>query len=395
MPIPLGVSARLTNGQNPSAASDSIPQQGSWGQQPSWSQDSWSHQAVYPQQSWGQPWGADSQQSWGSGSQLQQPQTQPQQQQWPDASQQQQPWGGGAQQWGAESWGQTLAAQSHPSHGMEGQVQAVAIPGVEAQEQALALQSQEVPAQESAPDMFSQMPDLSALQQQQPGQPASWTNAIFDQTARELWARLQEEGLSPEECAEQFQNHMLAVYTQMQTQQQYEAIAESNATVTAQLDTLQPKDPMEKLKPLFKGDEKEPHRTALGMDPLMKYYERSRNAPFGIFIGGLRTVTNEDVLVRYFSQFGEITFVEVKRLPDRTSRGFAFLHFENDDGVLKVLARKDSHLIDGKQVDCKRMEPMDSAKPSKKERAKQAADAVSAHVSQFQSSGYGWRSQPY
>merc|ERR1719379_2046707 len=149
---------------------------------------------------------------------------------------------------------------------------------------------------------------------------------------------------------------------------------------------------MLKLKPLCKGDEKEPHRTCLGIDPLMKYHEHQKNAPHGIFIGGLRTVTNEDTLVKYFSQMGEVTFVEVKRLPDRTSRGFAFLHFENDDGVLKVLARKDSHLIDGKQVDCKRMEPMDSAKPSKKERAKQAADAVHAHVSQYQSSG--WRSQP-
>jgi hypothetical protein len=274
-----------------------------------------------------------------------------------------------------EAWGQqALGHQSWSSdaQGLEAQGQEAQARDVQAQEVRV---RENVPAPPSEPPDIPPMPDISWMQQQGP---ASWTSAIFDQTARELWQRLQEEGHAPEEIAEQFQNHMVAVYTQMQTQQAYEQIADSNAEVTAALESFQPKDPMEKLQPLFKGDKNEPHRTAMGVDPLMKYYERSKNAPFGIFVGGLRTVSNEDVLVKYFAQFGEITFVEVKRLPDRTSRGFGFLHYVNDEGVQKVLAHKDQHMIDGKLVDCKRMEPMETTKMSQKKRAREQAQQPSS-----------------
>lgn len=340
MPVPRGVALRVAKETGRDA--NTFPGQSHTVAVPA-GQDSWGA-AAWGQDAWGQA-GQDSwtQQSWGSQAQ----------QTWPqDATQ-----GGDAQAQEA----QTNDVNLQQMQFLQAQLQQSQM------QQAQELQMQETSEQQLAPASTeevdpSQPPDLSGIQLQ----PASWTHAVFDQTARELWQRLQEEGHPPEVCTEMFQSHMVAVYTQMQTQQQYEAIADTNASVTQLMDSLVPQDPLDKLKPLCKGDEKEPHRTCLGIDPLMKYHEHQKNAPHGIFIGGLRTCSNEDVLVKYFSKFGEVSFVEVKRLPDRTSRGFAFLHYSSEDPCRKVLQDKDNHMIDGKMVSCKKREPLEFTKPPDK-----------------------------
>jgi hypothetical protein len=161
-------------------------------------------------------------------------------------------------------------------------------------------------------------------------------NAIFEQTARELWNRLQAEsgdGRSAEQTAELFQNHMVAVYAQMATQQQYEAIAEQNKVIAAQ-EPQTPSNVMEQLNPLFSKASGE-HRTAVGTHHDLKSFEKSQKSGYSVFVGGLRTVTNEERLAQYFAKFGEVTFIEVKRLPDKTSRGFGFVQFREYDTVEK------------------------------------------------------------
>lgn len=344
-------------------------------------------------------WSKGSQEGWSNGGQ----------DSWGKGTWSQNAWAQNAQE---QSWSapaptapsaQSQEIQNQEALAQQAQMMALAQAHLQAQAQAQEAQLELACAPTAAstePAPMPQIPDLSGIQLQ----PSSWTHAVFDQTARELWQRLNEEGHPQEECIELFQSHMVAVYTQMQTQQQYEAIAEVNANVTQVMDHFTPKDPMSKLKPLCKGDEKEPHRTCLGVDPLMKYHEHQKNAPHGIFIGGLRTVTNEDTLVKYFIKFGEVSFVEVKRLPDRTSRGFAFLHYASEAPIGLVLQDKDNHMIDGKMITCRKREALEMTKqPGKK--LKDTPDRLMAEqasmMSAFQQSmnqyggGYGGGYQPY
>jgi len=192
-------------------------------------------------------------------------------------------------------------------------------------------------------------------------------NAIFEQTARELWSRLHaesEEGRSSDQTAEVFQNHMVAVYAQMATQQQYEAIAEQNKVVAVQ-GPQTPSNVMEQLNPLF-GRASGEHRTAVGAHNDLKFFEKSQKSGYNVFVGGLRTVTSEERLAHYFAKFGEVTFVEVKRLPDKTSRGFGFVQFREYDAVERVLRWKEPHLIDGKWIDCKAYEAKEQRNMPKK-----------------------------
>jgi len=73
-----------------------------------------------------------------------------------------------------------------------------------------------------------------------------------------------------------------------------------------------------------------------------------------VFVGGLRTVTNEDRIQSYFARFGRVDGVDIKRLPDGTSRGFAFVKFAEAEAVDKVIEARDNHTIDNKWVDVKR-----------------------------------------
>jgi len=69
-----------------------------------------------------------------------------------------------------------------------------------------------------------------------------------------------------------------------------------------------------------------------------------------IFVGGLRKSTGEDKVTAHFAKFGQLENVDIKRLPDGTSRGFAFVKFQTKESVEKVIEARASHMIDNKWV---------------------------------------------
>merc|ERR1719203_1879626 len=69
-----------------------------------------------------------------------------------------------------------------------------------------------------------------------------------------------------------------------------------------------------------------------------------------IFVGGLRKSTSEDKVAAHFAKYGQVDNVDIKRLPDGTSRGFAFVKFMEKEAVDKVIEARSSHMIDNKWV---------------------------------------------
>merc|ERR1719433_2222463 len=69
-----------------------------------------------------------------------------------------------------------------------------------------------------------------------------------------------------------------------------------------------------------------------------------------VFVGGLRKSTSEDKVAAHFAKFGQVDNVDIKRLPDGTSRGFAFVKFMEKEAVDKVIEARSSHMIDNKWV---------------------------------------------
>jgi len=69
-----------------------------------------------------------------------------------------------------------------------------------------------------------------------------------------------------------------------------------------------------------------------------------------VFVGGLRKSTSEDKVAAHFAKFGQVDNVDIKRLPDGTSRGFAFVKFMEKESVDKVIEARSSHMIDNKWV---------------------------------------------
>ncbi|KAF9529029.1 hypothetical protein CPB83DRAFT_765657 [Crepidotus variabilis] len=76
-----------------------------------------------------------------------------------------------------------------------------------------------------------------------------------------------------------------------------------------------------------------------------------------IFIGGLSWDTTDEGLRDYFSKFGKVDACTIMRDPSGTSRGFAFLTFEDPSCVQAVTGRE--HTLDGKPIDPKRAIPRD------------------------------------
>ncbi|KAJ7067864.1 hnRNP A1-gamma isoform [Mycena amicta] len=74
-----------------------------------------------------------------------------------------------------------------------------------------------------------------------------------------------------------------------------------------------------------------------------------------MFVGGLNWDTTDEGLRNYFSQFGKVDACTIMRDPSGTSRGFAFMTFEDAAAVTLVLGRE--HILDGKSIDPKRAIP--------------------------------------
>jgi len=77
-----------------------------------------------------------------------------------------------------------------------------------------------------------------------------------------------------------------------------------------------------------------------------------------VFCGGLRKTTEEDRVCAHFAKFGQVEHVDIKRLADGTSRGFAFVKFSDTEAVDKVLEAHAKHMIDNKWIEVKRHDGM-------------------------------------
>jgi len=73
-----------------------------------------------------------------------------------------------------------------------------------------------------------------------------------------------------------------------------------------------------------------------------------------VFIGGLRKTTEEDRVHAHFAKYGEVEHVDIKRLPEGTSRGFAFVRFKDEESVERVIEAHAKHMIDNKWVEVRR-----------------------------------------
>jgi hypothetical protein len=73
-----------------------------------------------------------------------------------------------------------------------------------------------------------------------------------------------------------------------------------------------------------------------------------------VFVGGLRKTTDEDQVAAHFAKFGQVEKVDIKRQPDGTSRGFAFVRFSQLGAVDKVIEKREKHMIDNKWIDVRR-----------------------------------------
>lgn len=82
----------------------------------------------------------------------------------------------------------------------------------------------------------------------------------------------------------------------------------------------------------------------------MKCYRKTKK----IFVGGLSSDTGKTALRNYFEQFGPIYDISIPiNYYSKQSKGFAFIQFEHQNSVEKVLTHHKSHCVDGKFIECK------------------------------------------
>jgi len=76
-----------------------------------------------------------------------------------------------------------------------------------------------------------------------------------------------------------------------------------------------------------------------------------------IFVGNLNPKSEKNELEEYFSKFGELVSVDLRKQPNSTrNRGFAFVVFSKSSDVDHVMASR-PHKLGGTNIDCKRKTP--------------------------------------
>ncbi|XBW38474.1 hypothetical protein QEN19_004064 [Hanseniaspora menglaensis] len=74
-----------------------------------------------------------------------------------------------------------------------------------------------------------------------------------------------------------------------------------------------------------------------------------------MFVGGLNWDTSEDDLKDYFSKYGPVISVQIRKDREGKSKGYGFVDFERASSIAEVLATR--HILDGKVIDPKRAIP--------------------------------------
>lgn len=74
-----------------------------------------------------------------------------------------------------------------------------------------------------------------------------------------------------------------------------------------------------------------------------------------MFVGGLNWDTSEDDLKAYFTKYGPVVSVQIRKDREGKSKGYGFVDFEKASSIAEVLATR--HILDGKVIDPKRAIP--------------------------------------
>ena len=83
--------------------------------------------------------------------------------------------------------------------------------------------------------------------------------------------------------------------------------------------------------------------------PYKSLSENAENENCKIIVLQLSFQSSENTVEEYFTQFGDIENLDLKRYPDGASRGFAFIVFKSEESVPKTLEVLE-HIIDGRRV---------------------------------------------
>lgn len=97
--------------------------------------------------------------------------------------------------------------------------------------------------------------------------------------------------------------------------------------------------------------------TGYGVSPYEQPPSPGEQSSPKIFIGGLSPSVTSEGLISHFCAYGEV--IDATIMNDKITgrpRGFGFVTFRNPDAVDALL--QESHVLDGKQVECKRAVPM-------------------------------------
>lgn len=108
-----------------------------------------------------------------------------------------------------------------------------------------------------------------------------------------------------------------------------------------------------------------------------------------VFVGGLRKTTEEDRVTAHFAKFGQVEHVDIKRLPDGTSRGFAFVKFIDAESIERVIDAHAKHMIDNKWVEVRRRDSMAAhagRNQAAKEKEKEPEEEAPAENADFEES---------
>eukprot|EP01066_Platyproteum_vivax_P016116 Platyproteum_vivax@DN7022_c0_g1_i4.p1 len=112
----------------------------------------------------------------------------------------------------------------------------------------------------------------------------------------------------------------------------------------------------------------------------MAQYSNSSNVK--LFVGGLSFETTRSSLYKYFEPYGAIT--DCVAMVDKANRprGFGFVTFESTESATRVL-QDAPHVIDDRQVDVKRAEPMAADSRPVNETSNQSVSPVFEHTKIF------------
>jgi len=94
-----------------------------------------------------------------------------------------------------------------------------------------------------------------------------------------------------------------------------------------------------------------------GADTGSKGYDPEASELKTLWVGSLETSTTEDEINEYFSKYGGIMSVSIKKFPNSgKSRGFAFVNFQSSKTVDQVQQSR-PHIIKGRKLETKRATP--------------------------------------